>query len=332
MERMRQLLAKDTDPHDDRRQQEANTTTFAEAAEGWINKRKSKWRSQRHVRILLKNFKSIANKPVSQITKQMIVNTLEDLWERHPEQARRALTMSARVFDYAKAHDMRTGDNPAEWRGLMENIFPDRDKDNEKHYPSLSFKGMPEFIRRLRLRQMRGTSAVALEFQILTATRPGETRGAIWSEFDLINRVWVLPPKRTKQKRQHRVPLSKRCMELLALQNEYSSALNPDGFVFQGYNRTALDQKATRILLKNMGIPVTAHGFRSSFRNWAGAGTRISFDPNNPEQLERIPRELAELCLAHLVKGKTEAAYWRDDGLEERRSIMNAWAEYCEGH
>jgi integrase len=321
--RLRALLVKDIDPVAHKREQRANGVTFAEASEGWIAKRQDRWRSTRNVKILLtQHGKPLAGIPVSQITPPMVQNALADLWEHHPEQARRALSMWARVFDYAKAMGMRSGDNPCAWRANMEYVFPGRPKNNEKHYSSLPFKSVPEFIRRLRVRQRKGTSAVALEFQILTATRPGETRGAVWSEFDLINRIWVIPPERTKQGRQHRVPLSERCMQLLALQNEYRTG----EFVFTGYNHTALDEKATRVLLRSMEMSVTAHGFRSSFRNWS-SNARIPSGPNG--ELERIPRELAELCLAHLVKGKTEGAYWTEDGLDQRRGVMDSWAAFC---
>lgn len=327
--RMRGLLAKGIDPVAHKREQRASTTTFEEAAEGWKNFNKKKWRSLKQVNVLLRHFKPIAAKPVGQITSPMIVNCLKDLWEHHPEQARRALTISARVFDYAKAMEMRSGDNPASWKEKFKNIFTDRDKINEKHYPSLSFNSIPKFMKQLRLRHPHAEAAIALEFQILTASRPGETRKAQWKEFDLVNRIWVMPAHKTKQKRIHRVPLSERCMEILALQQETNSALNPDGYIFQGYNRTAMDDKATRGQLKAMGIPVTAHGFRSSFRNWA-ASNRISLDPTQPGLMERIPRELAELSLGHIVKDPTEGAYWTEDGLEERRPIMQAWADYCE--
>jgi integrase len=269
--------------------------------------------------------------PVRMIDQRMIVDALADLNKRHPEQARRALRVWAQVLDYAKAMGMREGDNPAAWRGNMEHIFPDRPKNHNKHHASMPFKDVPEFVQRLRLRQVKGTSAAALEFQILCASRPGEVLSMKWSEVDLVNRIWTLPPERTKQNRQHRVPFSERCTEILALQNEYRKgqpfALLSDDFVFQGYKGEALDDKSLRELLKRMDLPVhvTPHGFRSSFRNWA---QRTHF--NNP-RIDRDRRDLAELSLGHSIKGKVEEAYWTEDALDERRPIMDAWSTYCDG-
>jgi integrase len=309
---MQVQVAKGEDPVLAKRQQRSAGTTFAQACEEWIKQHRFKWRSLRHHNALIgKHGKPLAEMPIRMITTPMIVDALRDLWKVHPEQAHRAVRMWARVFDYAKSMGYRTGDNPALWRGNIENIFH-LPKNHDKHYPSLPFKELPEFMTRLRFREVKGHSATMLEFQILTASRPGETRGMRWSEVDLINRIWTIPPERTKQNREHRVPLSERCMEILALQNEYRTG----DFVFTGYNRVALDQKSTGNLLRSMGVRVVPHGFRRSFRNWCFH--------------MRIDRDLAELSLGHgAAKNKTEAAYLTEDGLEERRPLMDAWAEYC---
>jgi len=309
------MVLKGDDPVQVARQQGASKKTFAEACEEWINKHKSKWRSLRHVNVLIgKHGRPLADVPVRAIDRPMVVNAISDLYKSYPNEALRALRMWAQVLDFAKTMGYRDGDNPAAWRGNLEHVFPDRLKNHDKHYPSLPFKYVPEFMTRLRLRQVKGHSAAALEFQILTASRPGEVRNMKWSELDLINRIWTLPPERTKQNRQHRVPFPVRCMEILALQNEYRT----NDFVFKGYNGVALDDKSVRALLKRMGLPkhTVPHGFRASFRNWAA---------------HTFPRDrdLAELCLGHSVKGPTEGAYWTDDMLEQRRRIMDAWAEYC---
>jgi integrase len=322
---LRVMVLKGDDPVQVARQREASRTTFAEASEGWINKHKSKWRSLKDVKILLGHARPLAHMPVRTIDQRMIVDALADLNKRHPEQARRALRVWAQVFDYAKVMGYRTGDNPAAWRGNMEHIFPNPPKNHNKHHASMPSKDVPEFVQRLRLRQVKGQSAAALEFQILTASRPSEVLGMKWSELDLINRIWTLPPERTKQGREHRVPFSERCMEILALQNEYRPGefvFRTGDFVFTGYKGEALDDKSLRELLKRMDLPVhvTPSGFRKSFRNWT-ARARI----NN----ERIDRYLAEMCLGHSIKGKVEAAYWTEDALDERRPIMDAWAAYC---
>ena len=313
--RMRQLLAQNKDPVQEKRKDRAKGTTFAQACEGWIDKHHSKWRSLRHVKILLgKHSKPIADIPVRMITRAMVINALSDLWLHHPKQARRALAIWAQVFDYAKIMDYRDGDNPAQWRGNMEHVFTESPKNDRKHYASLPFKFVPELMRRLRLRQGRSHAAAALEFQILCASRPGEVLNMRWQELDLFNRIWTLPPERTKQNHQHRVPFPVRCMEILSVQNEYRTG----DFVFTGRsNREPLNPKAIRDLLRAMNVPMTPHGFRASFRNWC-AHTRQD-------------RDLSELSLGHMVKGQVESAYWTDDMLEQRRMIMDAWSEYCSG-
>ena len=305
------------DPVVEARRLEGSKTTFAQASEEWISRHRSKWRSLRHVKILLGHCKRLAEVPVNKIDKVMIKDTFTGLYKDYPVQALRALRMLKQVLDYAIANDMRAGPNPAEWRGNLEHIFPEHE-NNSKHYPSPPFQDVPELMRRLNLREMRGISAAALRFQILTAARLGEVRNMKWTQVE--DRVWILPPECTKQKREHRVPLSERCMEILALQNEYRR----NDFVFPGRNGP-LDAASVRQLLKRMDLPkhVTPHGFRASFRNWA---QRAHFD--NP-RIDRNHRDLAEMCLGHSIKGKVEAAYWTEDALDERREIMDAWAKFC---
>jgi integrase len=318
--RLRELIAKGIDPVQAKEQEKAKSITYAEACEAFIAHHAShRWRGTKNPKNLLGQASSLNPTPVHLITRTMIEDALRPQWERRPYQVIRALPMIANMLDYAKFKGWRTGENPAAWKGNMQFVFGGLQK-RENHHRSLSFKNMPQFMQRLRLRQVRGTSAVALEFLILTAARSGEVRGAQWSEFDLINRVWTIPPERTKQGRQHRVPLCQRCMDILALQYEYRTdrATIPTGPVFQGYNRTTLDEKALRVLLRNMKVPVTPHGFRHSFRNWAFT--------------TRQDRDLAELSLGHTVaKDRTEGAYLTVDGLEERRPLMEAWASFCSG-
>ena len=327
------MVLKGDDPVQVARQKETSKITFAEACEGFINKHKSKWRNGRHLKILIKHSQPFANMPVQAIDTPLVVKALSKLWEEHPEQGYRTSAVWARIFDFAKTMGYRTADspNPAAWRGHLEHIFH-RPKNHDKHHASLPYKDVPELFYRLRLREVKGTSPIALQFQILTATRPGETLGMRWSEIDLVNGIWTLPKERTKQNRKHRVPLSKECIRILSVQNEYRRKGQPfsllsDDFVFQGYKGEALDDKSLRELLKRMDLPVhvTPHGFRSSFRNWA-ARARISTIHGTAE---RIDRDLAEMCLGHLVKGRVEAAYWTEDALDERRPIMDAWASYC---
>jgi integrase len=226
------------------------------------------------------------------------------------------------VFDYAKVKGYRSKDqdNPAKWGGVLEHILP-HVPHQEKHYPDYPSKEIPELVIRLRWRQPRGETARAIEFQILTAARPGEVRNMRWSDVDLVNCIWKQSPEQTELKRRYRTPLCSRCMEILAVQNEYRPGelvFRTDEFVFTGRNRQVLNQKAMMELLKRMDAPVTTPStFRKSFRNW---GAR-----HRPKE----ERFLLEMCLGHDVKGKVEKAYWTEDAIDERREIMQAWASYC---
>jgi integrase len=308
---MRALLAKGQDPVQAKREQRIAGITLKQVWEEWKQSRKGRWRSTRNIDVLvLKHLKPLLGLAVAAITPALVKTTLQTLFEQHPEQAHRALNLLTRVLDYAKVMGYRTGDNPAAWKANMEFVFQPRPK-SDRHYPSLHYKHVPKFIHQLHTRRYQGASVSALEFLILTATRPGEVIGMLWSELDLINAIWKIPPHRTKQNRIHRVPFGQRCMDILQLRNEYRI----NDFVFYGYNHTALDPKSLRMLLQEMGYPITPHGFRSSFRNWC-SHIRQDWD-------------LAELNLGHTIGSKVTRAYLTDDALEERRKIMEKWAEFC---
>jgi integrase len=296
----------------------ATATTFAQAADEWIKTHKLGWRSEsqmRNVRLLLRNHGGpLANVPVGEITADRVQATLAPLWAKAPAQARRTLAMWERVLDYARAKGMRNGDNPASWKGMHEYRFPHRRATDRKHFAAMPYEQVPEFMRALRQRQDRSTAAVVLEFVILCACRSGEALNAQWSEIDWQQKLWTIPAERMKAGREHRVPLSNRAMELLERQRKYSASPT---YVFTEYNQKPLPEKSMRRVLRNMGVRVaTVHGFRSSFRDWAGDKTDFQ-------------RETIEECLAHQVGNGTEQAYRRSDALEKRRVVMDAWAEYC---
>jgi integrase len=252
---------------------------------------------------------------VGAITQFDVDEALAPLAAKAPAQARRALDKWAEVFDFARSQGERLFENPARWKGLQKHNFPALSGIKRKHYAALPYERIPEVVRALRQRQERSTGAVALEFCILTACRSGEVLGAQWSEFDFENKLWTIPAERTKQRREHLVPLSDRAMEILTLQKQYR---NGSDFVFTGYNRTQLAEKAMVWVLRYMNLDVTVHGFRSSFRDWCGNETHF-------------PREPVEECLAHQVGNSVEQAYRRQTALRKRIEIMKAWASYCEG-
>ena len=213
------------------------------------------------------------------------------------------------ILDWAAVRGYRTGDNPARWRGHLEEALPARTAVTQ-HHAALPYTEVPAFI--AALAKQRGIAPKALEFLILTAARSGEVIGARWDEIDLERKLWGIPGARMKEKREHRVPLVPRAIAIL-------QELPREGeFVFIGAKpHHPIGKNSFLKLLKVMGRQdITTHGFRSSFRDWAGETTNFSPD-------------LCEVALSHLVGGKVQTAYQRGDLLEKRRKLMEAWAGFC---
>jgi integrase len=219
--------------------------------------------------------------------------------------------MFERMLDLAKARGLRAGDNPASWRGNMEYRFPRQPNIDPNHYAAMDYLELPDFLSKLRTRQVRSSAARALEFLILTASRTGEVLNMTWEEIDWENKFWLLAAARTKQGRAHRVPLSVKTMELLAVRQQ---CRNSSPYVFLGNGH-----KSMVWVLRDMKQTVTVRGFRSTFRDWCGNETEFA-------------REYVEECSGHLVGNATERAYRRSDALEKRRVIKQAWCEYCHDH
>src|SRR5215472_10014336 len=220
------------------------------------------------------------------------------------ETATRVLNRISLILDWATARKLRTGDNPARWKGHLEAVLPKRSKVQKViNHSALPYSRLPPFMNALR--QQSEIGARAAELMILTATRTSEVRFAAWSEIDLDGRLWIIPAARMKAERDHRVPLTRPAIGLL-------SQLPRDGAgVFPG-----LGQHAILKALKRVNSEVTAHGFRSTFRDWCAEQTSF-------------PSEVAEMALAHAVGDKVEAAYRRGDLFEKRRQLAEAWARYC---
>ena len=202
-------------------------------------------------------------------------------------------------------------ENPARWRGHLDHLLPKPGKLTRGHHAAMPYRDVPAFVATLRERS--GVAALALEFAILTAARSGEVMGARWAEIDLEAKVWTVPGSRMKAGRVHRVPLSGRALEIVKALGEAKTG----EFVFPGTKPgKPLSVMALEMVLRRMNVDVTVHGFRSSFRDWAGNETSF-------------PREIAEQALAHVIGDKAEQAYRRGDALERRRDLMQAWANYC---
>jgi integrase len=316
---MRTLLTSGSDPLAQRRSPEPKTVpVFATAAADYIATHIGSWSSPKHrytwAHTTTEYCKPIAHTPVDQIDTEAVLKVLKPLWNRAPETASRLRGRIEKVLNAARAlgHIDKDRANPARWKDHLDELLPKRDALSREHYAALPYEDVPAFVDRLR--GVKGVSALALEFVILTATRTRETLGARFDEIDLSARVWTIPKTRTKTKIEHRVPLSPRAIEIVTAQQAKGGA-----FVFPGqYPNTHLTQAAMLMILRGLDVKVTVHGFRSSFRDWCGNETAY-------------PREIAEHALGHLVGSKVERAYRRGDALERRRALMDAWCAYICG-
>ncbi|MBL1258003.1 site-specific integrase [Methylocystis sp. Sn-Cys] len=294
----------------------AKAMSFAECAEAYIRSHEHGWRNDKHraqSRNTLATYAhpAIGPLPVAGIDVGLVLKVLEPIWVSKPETASRLRGRIEAILDWARARGFREGENPARWRGHLDKLLPARSKIRRvEHHAALPYSAIPSFMGELHERD--ATAARALEFTILTAARTGEVIGVTWDEIDLRERVWTIPASRMKGGRQHRVPLSDAAITILETQAQRREGK----FVFSGGNGRALSNMALLMLLRRMGLDVTAHGFRSSFRDWAGDCTHF-------------PREVIEAALAHVVESKVEAAYRRSDAIEKRRKLMDAWARFC---
>lgn len=318
----RQLRATGVDPLAQKRErrntdliEQAKAVTFKECAESYIAAHEAGWRNPKHRqqwRSTLETycFPVIGALPVQSIDTDLVIKVLEPIWRDKTETASRLRGRIESILNYAKARNYRDGANPAVWRGHLDMLLarPSKIAPHE-HHTALPYPEIGGFMADLRRRD--STSARCLEFLILTAARTGEVIGAQWSEFDLAAKVWTVPANRMKSNLQHRVPLSNRAIEIVQLMHFRRET----DFVFPGRNG-GLSNMSLLALLRNMGRALTAHGFRSSFRDWAAEQTNF-------------PNEACEMALAHAVGDKVEAAYRRGDLFEKRRRLMQAWSEYC---
>ncbi len=256
----------------------------------------------------------LLNMPVADIATDDVLRVLKPVWQTKPETASRLRGRIERVLDFATVQGWREGENPARWRGHLNAILPSAKKLSRGHHAAMPYRDVPAFIDRLRA--LDAISARALEFGILTAARSGELLGAKWSEVDLAARTWTVPAERMKARRKHVVPLSAATMSILERFRDTQTSEH----VFPGHKSdSGLSNGAFPALFKRMRVEgVTAHGFRSAFRDWAGDETSF-------------PREVCEAALAHRVGDAAEQAYRRGSALEKRRALMEAWASYCDG-
>ncbi len=255
----------------------------------------------------------ILDKPIDDITTDDIVALLRDVWLEKPETARRVRGRIEATLNAAKVRGLRDGENPARLKGHLDLLLP-RQSAKVVHHPALAFADLPTFMQQLR--KCKGVGARALEFTILTASRTGETIGMTWAEIDFDAAIWTIPAERMKAGRQHEVPLSDAAVAILKGQKG-ARTIEPGDRVFHNGKGTGLSNMTMMQVLRRMSKDeITVHGFRSTFRDWAGDKTDF-------------PRELAEMALAHQIGSKTERAYRRERSVEKRRVMMSEWAEFA---
>ena len=296
----------------------AQRLEFDKAADAFITEHESTWRNAKHAqqwRNMLNTYASphFGRLSVSEIDQSHVLRALSPIWKTKTETATRVRGRIEQVLDWATAHGHRTGPNPARWRGQLEHILANPEKVAPvKHRAAVPVADLPAAYQQIAA--VDGQSARALCFLILTAVRSGEVRGMVWSEVDLDAALWVIPAERMKANREHRVPLSRQAVELLRTQEAAREELVEH--VFPSNRKGSLSDMAFTALMRRHELGAVPHGFRSTFRDWAG-------------EMTNHPRDAVELCLAHTIDTKTEAAYRRGDMLEKRAAIMQEWADYA---
>ena len=313
------------DPLEERQQQAAEALaavqaakvagiTFRAVAETYIGANEESWRNDKH-RQQWKNtlatyvYPVIGDLPVAEVGTAHVLKILEPIWRVKAETASRVRGRMETILDTAKARGYRDGENPARWRGHIEQILPARSRLTRGHHKAMPYDAIPAFVGALQRRD--AVAALALEFTILTAARTGEVIGANWGEVDLEKAMWTIPASRMKATKEHRVPLSPRALEILAVTKGLHSE-----WLFPAMKGGKISGMAMSMLLRRMKIDVTVHGFRSSFRDWSA-------------ECSSYAHEVCEMALAHVISNKAEAAYRRGDLFEKRRCLMNDWATFC---
>lgn len=304
----------------------AKMMTFDQCAEAYIHTHKAGWKNAKHADQWTNTLKTYASPvlghlPVADVDTGLVVKCLAPIWESKTETASRLRGRIESVLDWATTSGYRTGENPARWKGHLENLLATISRSSRtRNHPSLPWQRIAAFMAALGARE--GISARAVEFCILTACRSGEVRGARWAEFDLAGKVWTIPAERMKARREHQVPLSDAALALL-------ESMPKDGeIVFAGIKGQPLSDMSLTAVIRRMngddkpvwvdanGDGVTVHGFRSTFRMWAAETTNY-------------PREVAEHALAHQLPDAVERAYQRGSQFTKRAALMADWAAFC---
>ncbi len=295
--------------------------TFREIAEAFIDRKEGGWRNDKHRQqwrntLETYGYPHLGNMPVSAIETVHVLAVLEPIWLEKPETASRVRGRIENVLDAAKVQGLRSGENPARWRGHLDHLLPKPEKLYRGHHAALPYSELPALMSALRSREV--ITARALEFTILTVARSGEVLGATWAEVDLPNALWIIPAERMKAGKEHRVPLAERAVAILREVQPLNSRGIKDAPLFPSNKGSKLSVMAMSMLLRRMDMTtITVHGFRSTFRDWAGESTSF-------------PREVVEHAMAHQLVDKAEAAYQRGTLFPKRVKLMEDWSNYCD--
>ena len=314
--RLRKIARAGGDPLAERRRARRFVPTFKSAATSVHTAHGPSFKNEKHRKQWLASleadvFPVFGTWPVDQIESADVLKALSPIWLTKPETARRIRQRIKVVLDWSKAQGYRSGDNPVE--GVSQ-VLP-KQRPTQAHHAALPYAQLPAFIHQLRAADAGETTKLSFEFLILTATRTNEVLLATWPEVDLKTNVWTIPGARMKSGREHRVPLSPRCLEILKRAKKLWAT---SAFIFPGRSDTTpMSNIVFLMVLRRMKHEkVTGHGFRSSFRDWAAERTNV-------------PRDVCEAALAHTLRDKTEAAYNRTDLFERRRALMTSWSAFA---
>lgn len=322
----RRQLLDGNDPLDKKKEQRvqqqiaaAKAITFEACATKFIEAHRASWKNAKHADQWTNTLTTYAypvfeSLPVSAIDTTHVMKVLEPIWTTKSETAGRLRGRIESVLDWATVRGYRSGENPARLKGHLDTLLPRLSRVRKvKHHPALPYAELPAFMEALRSEE--GIAARALEFLILTAARTNEVIGATWDELSIAERAWIIPADRMKMRKEHRIPLSDQAVAII----KAMEGVKQNDYVFPGarYNKPLSNMAMLQLLERMKRSDITVHGFRSTFRDWAGETTHF-------------PREVCEAALAHGLKDKAEAAYARGDLFVKRGALMQEWAGYAE--
>lgn len=326
----RALVAQGIDPTRAKPSSSEDIPTFTQASARFIRSKRHEWSNRKHARQWVATLRTYArpivgSKPVNEIGTEDVLRILQPIWTAKPETAKRVQGRIENVLDYASAMKWRDANNPARWRGHLNKLLAapvkvkrQRNGGSTRHHPAMDYRQVPAFM--AELRERNSTSALALQFTILTACRTSEVLQAQWAEMDRATATWTIPASRMKARREHRVPLAAAALAIL----DALPRIGGNPYVFPGARHgRPLSNMSMLEVMRGMGFGVKGergdyvpHGFRSSFRDWAG-------------EESSFPNHVCEMALAHVIGDKAEAAYRRGDLFVKRRSMMDQWADWC---